>query len=58
MTTATKKTKKEEQKDPTCLREGCDNPLLPLAIENEDPFCSTSCAREHYGTQEQRKKLT
>lgn len=28
---------------------GCGGPKPPLAIEQGDDFCSTECARRHYG---------
>jgi hypothetical protein len=28
----------------------CGRPKPPLAIEQGDDFCSTECARHHYGT--------
>ena len=34
---------------PTCLV--CGKPLPPLAITRSDPFCSTGCARKHWGTE-------
>lgn len=33
--------------DPRC--DICDKPLNDVAIRNEDPFCSTECARVSYG---------
>lgn len=27
----------------------CGMPLPPVAIEHRDDFCSTECARQHYG---------
>jgi hypothetical protein len=27
----------------------CGEPLPPVAIQHQDEFCSTECARQHYG---------
>ena len=35
----------------TCALEGCSNELRPAAIAHDDPFCSTECAKVHYGTE-------
>lgn len=32
----------------------CGSPLPPLAVEHGDEFCSTTCARRHYGTAEEQ----
>jgi hypothetical protein len=32
------------------LCKACGRPKPPLAIEQGDDFCSTECARQHYGT--------
>ena len=34
-----------------CIVEGCNNELRPAAIAHGDPFCSTQCAKAHYGTE-------
>jgi len=40
----------------TCVH--CGEDLPPIAVQHNDPYCSTSCAREGYQTTETRKKLT
>lgn len=35
--------------DRTCVAAECDKPLTPIAVANEDPFCSTVCCRAYYG---------
>ena len=35
-------------KRPICAEPGCDQPLPDRAIEENDPFHSTDCARAHY----------
>ena len=31
-----------------CVVAGCDRPRTPIAVANEDPFCSTDCCRTWY----------
>ena len=33
---------------------GCGSPRPALAVEHGDEFCSTACARRHYGTAEEQ----
>ena len=33
-----------------CRRKECRRPLPRLAVQHEDCFCSTECARKEYGT--------
>ncbi len=37
--------------DHICFQPECDKPLPEVAIKHEDPFCSSVCCREYYGTQ-------
>lgn len=32
-----------------CKLEGCEKELPVVAIKNEDPFCSTECAKKFHG---------
>ena len=32
----------------------CGMPLPPVAIQHRDEFCSTECARQHYGSRPER----
>lgn len=42
--------------DDPCV--ACGKPRLPIAVANEDPFCTTVCCRNWYGVPERQRENT